>query len=160
MLNIGFIYGRSEGNVLEQFGKVIAPKLVAVGINLISIDIADKENLKERLSQLIDLDPYFTFSFAGIGASLGLSTNNEDKNFWELTKIPFVSLYGDSPAYREDLHIQESSYIAGLYGFEEHLSLRKTLGEIIGRVGLARPYILENNKPLNFMEKKDGKIII
>ena len=160
MINVGFFYGISEGNVLEHFGKSIASSLLNIDISLHTIDLKDSANLNSNLNTLLNLNPEFCFSFAGIGSNFNPIINNQEQNLWGHLKIPFISLFGDSPAHYEDLHKQISRYQIGLYGFKEHLSLRKTLGNLSGGVGLARPYVIKNkNKPLNKQQKRDGAIV-
>lgn len=159
MKTIGFFHGMSEGNVLENFGTAIAPKLNQLGFNLVPVNLFNNPRLTENLIALIQKDPLFIFGYAGIGVDIKLIVNNKEVGFCEHTNIPLISLYGDSPSYREDLHIQNSRLQVGLYGFKEHLDFRKTLGNVHGTVAYGTSSILELNRPLvDIKTKRNGNL--
>ena len=159
MKTIGFFHGMSEGNVLENFGTAIAPKLNQLGFNLVPVNLFNNPRLTENLIALIQKDPLFIFGYAGIGIDIKLIVNNKEVGFCEHTNIPLISLYGDSPSYREDLHIQNSRLQVGLYSFKEHLDFRKTLGNVHGTVAYGTSSNFELNRPLvDIKTKRNGNL--
>ncbi len=159
MKKIGYFYGVSEGNTLEHFGRSLVPKLSELGYELIPINVTSK-NLTQDLLSLIHQSPIFTFGYAGIGIDIKFLTNNKEINFCNYSGIPLISLYGDSPAYVEYLHLQNSHKQIGLYGFKEHLALRKSFGKIEGGVGLSIPCVIDNTKAdISKKANKDSPIV-
>ena len=68
-MKIGFVYGYSEGQVLEKFGKQIAPELATFGITLHTVDMRDSDSfLKNIISIMVPIliiskasDIHFTY---------------------------------------------------------------------------------------------------
>ncbi len=159
MKKIGYFYGVSEGNTLEHFGRSLVPKLNELGYELVPINLTSK-NLTQDLLTLIHQSPIFTFGYAGMGIDIKFIANNKEIDFCNYSGIPLISLYGDSPAYVEHLHLQNSHKQIGLYGFREHLALRKSFGRIVGGVGLSIPHIIENTKvDIRKKTNKDSPIV-
>ena len=159
-MKIGFVYGHSEGQVLENFGKQIAPELASFGITLLTVDMTDAASFSKNIIELAQQNPLFVFGYAGIGSKIDVSGNGLQANLWEQFGVPFISLYGDSPSYMmEILHIQKSRWEVGLYGFSEHLEYRKTSGPAPGLLGKAPYWNLNLNTNLDYSRKKNGPLI-
>jgi hypothetical protein len=158
-MKIGFVYGYSEGQVLEKFGKQIASELATFGITLHTVDMRDSDSFLKNIIELAQQDPLFVFGYAGIGSKIDVSVNGVVANLWEQAKVPFISFYGDSPSYVEALHIQKSRWEVGLYGFPEHLEYRKTSSPVTGLLGKAPYWNLNLNTNLDYSHKKNGSLI-
>jgi hypothetical protein len=98
----------------------------------------------------------------GIGTDLsGTDPMAKSGNFWEMTSIPFLSFFGDSPAHFFDRHVSRGQNFASLYGFPEHLAFRKRLPQInsmVGRAPFTSLNILHRDE-LDFNRKASGQLV-
>jgi len=158
MKKILFIHGYSAGDVLEHFGRSFVPAFAEYGVDLIVVNVGARDAVL-ALKGAIQQKPDLAFGFAGVGKDI---TTNRG-NIWDVSQIPFISFYTDSPGYFFDAHVQQSRWMVGLYGFAEHLAFRQTLPFIGGSVGLAPPIPLPLGEGvlqrIDFKEKLKGDII-
>ena len=82
-------------------------------------------------------------------------------NLWQTIGVPFVSLYGDSPAYFFDRHVLPGHGFASLYAFPEHYEMRKRLPDIKGLLGTLPAVSVDpvSKSALNFASKERGKLL-
>jgi hypothetical protein len=104
----------------------------------------------------------FAFSFMALGVALTFKSDaGESSNLWEKLGIPFLALYGDSPAYYFDRHVLPGPNFAAIYGFPEHAALRNRLPKINAPVSCMGPVLLDGIAPdeVDFRQKAQGKLI-
>lgn len=158
MNNKIIVFGPGSGsNVFQNFSQSIKTQFASIGVTAIILDL-QAQDFQQRLLSLVQEAPLAALSFAGIGGMF----NIDGKNLWELSKIPFISLFGDSPAYYFDLHFMGSNWQFGLYGFPEHTDLRKRLSLNHGFVGTVEaPFLLPPlvEKPVDIEKKMAGKLV-
>lgn len=143
--------------MFQHFSQSLKTQFAAIGVTAVTLDL-QAQDFQQRLLSLIQEAPLAVLSFAGIGGMF----NIDGKNFWELSKVPFISIFGDSPAYYFDLHFMGSNWQSGLYGFPEHAELRKCLPLSHGFVGrIETPFMLPPliEKPVDIEKKLSGKLV-
>ena len=158
MNNKILLFGPGSGsNVFQNFSLSIEKQFAAIGVSAVTLDL-QAPDFQARLIALLNDIPLAVVSFAGIGGMFQI----DGKNIWELARVPFISIFGDSPAYFFDLHGMGSNWQYGLYGFPEHYDLRKSLPLDQGFAGIiATPFLLPplNEKPVNVGNKLSGKLV-
>jgi len=100
-------------------------------------------------------------SFMGMAAEMTAQTNKgESVNLWDRAGIPYISLFGDTPAYFFDRHVMPGKRCASLYAFREHLDFRKKLPGVSGLLGLMPPTPLDAmpRAKVDFKAKERGKV--
>ena len=157
-----FISGRSAADVLGGLGRAFRTTFEHFGHTLIEANFATDEGAKSLDKALSETDVQFVFSFVGGGADFKGTTNEgQQVNLWQGLRIPFITIFGDSPAYFFDRHVMPGNGFAALYGFPEHLHLRKRLPNIKGLVG-SLPHVVLDPVPkntLDFGRKQRGPIL-
>lgn len=150
------------GDALGATGRAFQHVFEDLGHDFATIAFADADG-QRQLDHLLTTTPIeFVFSFVGMGADLRamLSDGNEG-NVWKAVKVPYLSLYGDSPAYFFDRHVMPTSMCASLYAFPEHYRLRKRLPLVRGLLGTA-PHAIIDSTPrsaIDFRRKEQGKLL-
>lgn len=153
-----FLHGDSAGDVLGSNGRALSEDFAAAGYTLHSMAVNDPL-LLDTVSGLLADGLVFAFGYAGIGSAIRVG----DASLWALAQVPFFSLYGDSPAYFFDLHAQQCPWQAGLYGYADHLALRRSLPARAGTLGVAHtmtiPFPAALRAGLDRRQKRAGKLI-
>ncbi len=158
MTNKIILLGPSSGsNVFQHFSESLGTQFASIGITSVTLDL-QATDFQQRLLSLVQESPLAVLGFAGIGGMF----NIDGKNLWELSRTPFISFFGDSPAYYPDLHFMGSNWQFGMYGFPEHVALRKRLSMNHGFVGVVEtPFMLPPliEKTVDIEKKMAGKLV-
>jgi len=148
--------------VLAGLGRAFRASFERLGHTLIEANFAHAEGPSTLNKALNETDVQCVFSFVGVGADLQGATNDgKQVNLWEGLRIPFITMFGDSPAYFFDRHVVPANGFACLYGFPEHLQFRKRLPKIKGLLGTIPPIVLDPlpKQSIPFGEKVRGPIL-
>ena len=150
------------GDACGTAGRSLQGEFEQLGYEYLEIDLAKPDPFK-LLDQIIKQSKIeFAYSFVGICADLSATTSEgKETNLWEALRVPFVSLYGDTPAYFFDRHIATSRGFASLYAFPEHCEMRKRLPSIRGLLGTLPAVAADpvGKETLNFASKERGKLL-
>jgi hypothetical protein len=163
MRKIVMMNGISQGDTLGGIGRSFEGTCNELGYDFVEINLAKMETVvSDFRCKVLGHKIEFGFGFMGIGSDLSC-TDKTGKigNFWETTSTPFLSFCGDSPAHFFDRHVARSPNFASLYGFPEHLALRKRLPQINGLVGTS-PFTALNilhRDELDFKRKASGQLV-
>lgn len=164
-----FLSGTTRGGALEGLGRSFAHGLRELGLEWTELSLLQPEqNLLETLRRIDFNRVRFVYSFVSMGMDFHV-TDGEGKNhnLWQTTRVPYVTIHGDSPAYFFDRHVMPSPNFVSLYGFDEHRLLRLRLPKLNGPVGTIDPPVIDEvglgaidwkarrNGPLLFL--KNGK---
>jgi len=162
MSAIVFLTGQTMGDACGSSGRSLSSEFHHLGYEFLEVDLT-KPNPLVPLDEIIKSKRIeFAYSYVGICNDLAAATSDgKTANLWEALGVPFVSLYGDSPAYFFDRHVVPGSGFASLYAFPEHCEVRKRLPRVQGALGTLPPVAVEPvaKTALNFSAKRQGKIV-
>jgi len=152
--------GPSQGNALSELTlEMMRPFAKAsTGIHLIDIST---HGWTEQLNALLAKPVWFAASYFGVGQQITTPTDSGPKNLWEISKIPFLRLYGDTPAYFPDRHMRTSKNSINAYGDISHASFYRRWFKDPA-LSIVTPPILINKtevKEIDYSRKRNGKII-
>lgn len=156
-----FLSGQSMGDALGAIGRSYRSMFEGLGYEFIEVQFGTPESISRLDSALKEKPVEFVFSFMGMCADfVGTTADGRQMNLWEGRRIPFISLYGDSPAYFFDRHLPPARSFACLYAFPEHVALRKRLTKSPALIGVAPPHVLHATakREMDFRAKANGKI--
>jgi hypothetical protein len=155
--------GASQGDALGGIARSFKTLFNAAGYEFTEIHFGRSSNPVAELNAAIQGGNIaFAFSFMSMGSDLTFKDNSGTQaNLWERLRIPFISIYGDSPAYYFDRHVVPGPNFAGVYGFPEHTALRLRLPKINGPITGAAPILLDmiSRDALDFTRKSAGKLL-
>ncbi len=150
------------GDALGAIGRSFRPFFEELGYEFLEIGLRN-ERFSDLLNQIVRDTPLeFAFSFAGMGADLaGALPDGGKVNLWEEWRIPFISLFGDTPAYFFDRHVLPTTLCAAMYAFPEHLEFRKKLPMVNGLLGVSPPGPLDcvSRSSIDFRRKESGRLL-
>jgi hypothetical protein len=149
------------GDSLGEIGRSQKDVYAGLGHDFVEINFADSNWADSLNRTLARGDIECVLSFMGMGADLtGQTPKGEAVNLWDGMSIPFISLYGDTPAYYFDRHVMPSRRCASLYAFPEHCAFRKRLPHIRGLMGVMPPAPLDTmpRSKIDFGAKERGKV--
>jgi hypothetical protein len=163
MTSVVLLSGSSGGDALGSIGRSFRPLFESRGFEFIDINFAGTGNAVALLQEVIQTRKIeFAFSYMSFASDLA-SKNSEGKtgNLWESLKAPFLSLYGDSPAYFFDRHVAPSANFGCMYWYPEHLALRNRLPKNPGICGAVPPVVLDvaDDDALDFAAKTQGDLL-
>ncbi len=161
MDKILFLSGTTRGGALEGIGRAFAPILREMEIELIEISLLKLDPLLPLLQGPDVSKIRFVMSCAGMGMDLSVQHNGQPVNIWKDLGIPFITLFGDSPAYFFDRHRVPGRQFIAIYGFTEHGELRKRLPGINGPIGTVPPVPLDRIAlaDVDLQTKRDGTLL-
>jgi hypothetical protein len=161
MAAVVLLSGSSGGDALGGIARSFKTLFNASGLEFIEINFSagNPAALLQEVIQTRRIE--FAFSYMSMGSDLSYSTQGKSGNLWEMISVPFLSIYGDTPAYFFDRHVTPSANFASLYGFPEHAALRNRLPKINGMVGVIPPILLDVADPaaLDFTAKTGGDLL-
>jgi hypothetical protein len=162
MRKVLFISGNSMGDALGGSGRELRATFEALDLEFVEIKLA-APNAFDLLNKTVAGGSIeFAFSHVGVGMDLSAKTSdNREVNFWAATGTPFISFYGDSPAYFFDRHVLPGPGFAGLYAFPEHLRFRQSLPLRNGMLG-STPLRMSDATPKRSVDlnaKHSGKLL-
>jgi hypothetical protein len=150
------------GDALGSIGRSFGPLFSEFGHDLAEINFKAEGASKRLNDHLQQSDIAFAFAFVGMGADIHVTSPEGEKlNVWETFKIPFLSLYGDTPAYFFDRHVMPSPWCATLYAFPEHAAFRARLPKAPSIIGVSPPGPMEPvaKKDVDFRKKEQGRLL-
>jgi hypothetical protein len=134
-----------------------------LGYEFLEINLAEKERALRQIKELVHQNIVLAFSFMAMGTDILLTLEGgKTADIWELLRVPYVSLYGDSPSYYFDRHVLRNPLYIALYGFPEHFALRKRLPHINGLINTYTPLAIDvvGKEKIDFKKKAEGAVII
>jgi hypothetical protein len=163
MTAVVLLSGSSGGDALGSIGRSFRPLFESRGFEFIEINFAAPGDTVALLQEVINTRQIeFAFSYMSFSSDLAWkNAEGTTGNLWEALRAPFLSLYGDSPAYFFDRHVALSANFGSLYGFPEHLALRNRLPKINGISGVVPPILLDvaDEGELDFTAKAGGDLL-
>jgi len=150
------------GDALGSSGRSMRTLFEAIGHQFIEIALTSPD-WPNVLNETIANTP-IAFAFSHVGMLADLSAETSDKrqvNFWVANGIPFISFFGDSPAYFFDRHVAPGPNFAFLYAFPEHYLLRKKLPKTAGLLGVTPTRAIDETpkREIDFGAKQTGKLL-
>jgi hypothetical protein len=162
MSTVLFLFGTTMGDALGSSGRSMRGIFEDHGHEFVEVNLAQPDALQLMSQTIANRRIEFAFSHVGMGADLtGLTADKRQINFWEGNGIPFISLFGDSPAYFFDRHVVPGPSFACLYAFPEHLEFRKTLPQRKGLLGVTPLRLIDDTpkRDIDFRAKESGKLL-
>ena len=161
MKAVVFLSGLSMGDALSGVGRLWQDMFERLGYVFVEVRLSEPNGLAVLHETANQHEIEAAISFVGMAAELGGMTKEGNQvNFWEHSRIPFLSLYGDSPAYFFDRHVLPGKMFAALYGFPEHYVLRKRLPRMPGMMATIPPLVVDPvpKEEIDFRAKEAGKL--
>ena len=162
MATVLFLSGTTMGDALGAIGRSYAPAFAEFGHDLVELNFTQPDAIDHLNSILQQGNVEFAFAFVGMGADMsGTTPTGEAVNLWEHYGIPFISLYGDTPAYFFDRHVMPTDLCASMYAFPEHSELRRQLPKVRGLIGNSPPGVMEPvpKISIDFKQKERGRLL-
>jgi hypothetical protein len=162
MKKVLFLSGDTMCDALGGIGRSHRALFEAAGYDFIESNLSSESGLKALDAAIKGGGIEFAYSHAGIGAELvGKAQDGTEANLWNALGIPFISLFGDSPAYFFDRHVSPKGGFASLYFFQEHLKFRKSLPRAEGVYGLVPPIPFDatDKSTIDFRAKEKGRVL-
>jgi len=163
MSKIIFISGPSRNDALGAAGRAHAAMFNRLGYEFHEVNLADASSLQMLGRVASEGAVELAFGVMGVGADIGgVAPDGTQVNFWEATRVPYLSLIGDAPAYFFDRHVQANSWQANLYFFPEHLELLRRLGGCSSAIyGVIPPIPFDHadNSEIDVKKKQSGRLL-
>lgn len=162
MSTVVFLTGQTMGDACGSAGRTLQVEFEQLGYEYLEISLTKPDPLLLLDQTIKQKTIEFAYSFVGVCTDLaGKTADGKEVNLWETIGVPFVSLYGDSPAYFFDRHVLPGHGFASLYSFPEHYEMRKRLPGIKGLLGTLPAVSAEpvSKSALNFASKERGKLL-
>jgi hypothetical protein len=161
MARVIFLSGTTMGDSLGEIGRSQKDVYASLGYDFDEVHLSQSDwpALLDRALAKRNIE--CVVAFMGMGAEMpGQTPTGDSVNLWDGMGIPFISLFGDTPAYFFDRHVMPSARCASLYAFSEHYALRKRLPQIRGLLGVMPPVPLDAvaNSKVDFAAKERGKL--
>ena len=157
-----FLTGSTMGDALGASGRALRTTFEDLGYKFVEVNFSESGALDLLNKTITSERVEFAFSHVGIGVDMsGETSDKREINLWTGTRIPFISLYGDSPAYFFDRHVMPGPGFACLYAFPEHYQFRKLLPQCKGIIGVT-PLRLSDETPkdkIDFRAKESGTLL-
>jgi hypothetical protein len=161
MTTVIFLSGTTMGDSLGEIGRSQRDVYAHLGHDFVEVNFSRSDWPNALNQTLARGNIECVISFMGMAADMpAQNAKGETVNLWDAAGIPFISLYGDTPAYFFDRHVLPSRRCAALYAFQEHYRFRKHLPHVPGLLGTIPPTSLDTvsmNK-VNFCAKERGKV--
>jgi len=160
--SVVFLSGTTRGATLEGIGRSWGAGFEAFGMQCIEMKLSDPAQFNEILKTLDFSRVRLIFSWISMGVDVqACREDGTTFTLWESLNIPCLSFHGDSPAYFFDRHVVRDNSVVSMYGFTEHLEVRKRLGKMNGPVDTYWPAVLDDipREKLDFHTKRQGKLL-
>ena len=112
--------GENENGILRHLSRGLMALLEPHGYQGHILDLADSSWMAQ-LHRHVEQGIAMAWGHAGIGAELQL----DGKCFWDLVRVPFVSVLADSPCWRPRNHNIKSDYVVNAYLYSEWLRIQR-----------------------------------
>jgi hypothetical protein len=161
MATVIFLSGTTMGDALGGIGRSQKDVYSNLGYDFVEVPLSqpDWPDVMDRTLSKGEIE--CVVSFVGMAADMpGQTPKGESVNLWDRMGIPFISLFGDTPAYFFDRHVMPSQRCASLYAFVEHCAFRKQLPQVRGLLGVLPPTSLDtlSKSKIDFAAKAQGKM--
>src|SRR6185312_12474486 len=116
MSTIIFLTGQTMGDACGSAGRSLKTEFESQGYEFLEVNFTRPDPLVflDRILKSKEIE--FAYSFVGFcNALTGATGDGKEVNLWSTLSIPFVSLYGDSPAYFFSRHVVPSPGFVSLY---------------------------------------------
>jgi hypothetical protein len=163
MSAVVLIVGSSMADAVGGIGRSYRGVFEKLGYEFIEINLPDKENALRELNALIHKNVALAFSFMAMGTDINVNLEDgKSADIWEVLRVPYISLYGDSPSYYFDRHVLRNPSYVALYGFPEHYELRKRFPHINGMISTYSPMAIDviEKDSVDWKEKANGPVIL
>ena len=163
MTAVVLIMGSSMADAVGGIGRAYRHVFEKLGYEFIEVNLVEKERALKQLTDLVHKQVAFAFSFMAMGTDILLDlADGKTADIWEVLRVPYISLYGDSPAYYFDRHVLRNPSYAALYGFPEHFEFRKRFPNINGPINTYSPVAIDvvPKEQLDFKAKAEGAVVI
>jgi hypothetical protein len=161
MPKVIFLAGTTMGDSLGGIGRSQKNVYSDLGYDFVEVNFT-KPDWADTLNRAVSSgDVECAVAFMGMVAEMTAQTDKgEVVNLWDRAGIPYISLFGDSPAYFFDRHVMPGKRCASLYAFREHLDFRRKLPGVTGLLGLMPPTPLDAipRSKVDFKAKERGKV--
>jgi hypothetical protein len=157
-----FLSGSTVGDALGGIGRSFRAVFEELGLTFVEINFAQPDASEQLNRVLRETSVELAFSFMGMCSDIkGTTPDGREVNLWDGLQIPYISFYGDTPAYYFDRHVMPSDRFASVYAFPEHCRFRKRLPSIRGTLGVAPPSALDivSKDSVDFAIKERGKLL-
>ncbi len=112
--------GENENGILRHLSHGLMGLLQPFGYDPHVIELGDPA-WPHKLDALVEQGIAMAWGHAGVGARLEI----KGQNFWELVKVPFVSVLADPPCWRPCNHAVASRYVVNAYLYPEWLRVQQ-----------------------------------
>lgn len=149
-------------DALGSGGRALAGVFEPFGYTFIEIDLS-RSDAFQFLDETIKSHPIeCVMSHVGMAADVTAQTSDgREVNYWAANHLPFISFYGDSPAYFFDRHVMAGPGFACFYAFPEHSAFRKALPNRKGLIGNTPLRLMDDTlaSRIDFRAKVGGKLL-
>lgn len=162
MKTVLFLSAKSRGQALSATALAFARMYVAQGYDFELADLGTDGGAQHLKDTLRIKKVAFAIGMAGLTADATIPKKDGSQgNLWETLGIPFLAMFGDAPAYYFDRHVALTRAHALLYGFPDHLMLRKRLPRISGTMATMPPVAMSAVpfESIDFAKKLDGRLL-
>jgi hypothetical protein len=160
--SVVFLSGTTRGATLEGIGRSWSTGFAAFGLRCIEVSLADPANLLKQIQSIDFSRVRLVFSWTSMGLdALFTRADGTSVNLWKALNVPLITMHGDSPAYFFDRHVARDNAVVSLYGFAEHMDLRKRLPHQHGPIDVLWPVLLDPipEDALDRNAKRNGKLL-
>lgn len=157
-----FLIGETMGDALGASGRALRKSFEHLGFDFLEVNFANPDAIASLNRIIQERSIEFAYSFAGMCIDMNASTSEgKESNLWEVLRVPFITIHGDTPAYFFDRHVAPSSAFASLYAFEEHYEMRKRLPGARGLLGVVPPAVEDAvpKRDIDFGAKERGRLL-
>jgi hypothetical protein len=153
--------GGSEGDALRELSMDLVRPLKDHCRNVVFVD-ARKENPLQALASSSQHEIWFALSFFGGGQNIEITKNGEITNLWAEAGVPFIRVFGDTPAYYPDAHVQVYPNSINLYGHPDHCEFYRRWFNSGGLSLPMSPILFDvlPERPADLSKKALGKSIV
>lgn len=153
-------YGSSEGNALAEGTKAVMEPFTKLASRLVFIDL-NSPGWVDQLTEVLSNPIWFAASAFGVGQDIQIISNGCTANLWESSGVPFVRLFGDTPAYFPDKHVAKFRNSINAYHDISHANFYRRRFRNPA-LSIVCPPIIIDYLPINKVDtvgKLNGKII-
>jgi hypothetical protein len=153
--------GGSEGDALKELSLDLIRPFKERCRNILFIDMRN-ENPLQPLASATEQGFWFALSFGGWGQNIEVIRGSETTNLWAAAGVPFVRVFGDTPAYFPDAHVQTHPNSINFYGHPELCDFYRRWFESSGLSLPMHPILFDSlaERPSDLSRKITGKTIV
>lgn len=155
-----FFSGLSEGDAIAKLTKAQMAPFAKLAARAEIVDVTQEDWL-DSTGRFTSAPIWFAASYLATGQKVNITRNDETSNLWESSGIPFIRIFGDTPAYIPDRHCAVFRNSINAYGHPEHLAFYRRWFRDPALSVLLHPIMIDEApiENLKLAEKISGKII-